>query len=89
MGADARKRDQVVEPQHAETGSALQQEVQQVGRRERIVERSVRGPVVEPKSRRQRSEAAVGHLVADQTPGKRQGVDDCVDDLGIAAACEG
>ena len=79
---------EVVEAQHAEPGSALEQEVQQVGRCERIVEGAVRRPVVETKSRSQGAEAAIGHLVADQPPGQRQGVDDWVDDLGIAAASE-
>ena len=89
MGADAGKRDQIVEAEHAEAGGALEQEVQQVGRGQRVVERAVRGPVVEAEARCQCAETAVGYLVADQSPCQRQGVDDGVGDLGIAAASQG
>ena len=50
MGADLRQGDEVVEAEHAEAGGALEQQVQQVGGGQRVVEGAVRGPVVEPEA---------------------------------------
>ena len=66
MGADAGEADQVVEAQHAEPGGTLEQEVQEVGGGQRVVEGAVRWPVVEAEARCQCAETAVGHLVADR-----------------------
>ena len=48
---DAGQREQVVEPEHAEGGGPLEQEVEQVGGGERVVERAVRRLVREAEAR--------------------------------------
>jgi hypothetical protein len=52
--------------------------VQQIGRGQRVVERAVARPVVEPQVTGERAEPAVGHLVAHQATRQRDGVDDRV-----------
>ncbi len=89
VGADAGEGDQVVEPQYAEPGGTFEQEVQKVGGGQGIVEGAVRRSMIEAKARCQRAESAIRHLVADQSPGQRQGVDDGIRDLGIATPAQG
>ena len=66
---------EIVEPEHAEPGGALEEEVEEIGRGERVVERPVGRAVVEAEPARQRAETAVGHLVAHEPAGERRGVD--------------
>ena len=44
------ERDEVVEPEHAEPGGSLEQQVEQVGRREGVIERTMGRRVVESES---------------------------------------
>ncbi len=68
--------DEIVEPEHAEPGGTLDQQVEQIGGGERVVERTMARPMVESEPRRQRAELAVGHFVAHQPSGECDGVDD-------------
>jgi hypothetical protein len=52
--------------------------MQQIAGREGIVERSVAGQVIETQTRGQRAETQIRHLIANQSPGKRIGVDGLV-----------
>ena len=75
VAGDGGQGHQVVEPGHAQPGRPLQQDVEQVGGGQRVVEGAVAGPVVEAEATRQRAQLAVGHLVAHQAPGQGAGVD--------------
>src|SRR4029079_8407055 len=67
---------------------SFEEEVQQVCGGQRVVERPVRGAVVEAEASGQRSEATRRYLVAYQATGEWERVDDRVGDLRIAAANE-
>ena len=82
------ERHEVVEPEHAEAGGPLEQQVEEVGRGERVVERAVGRAVVEAEPARQRAEAAVGDLVAHEPAGERRRVDDGRGDRRSAVALE-
>ena len=69
------ERDEVVEAEHAEARRPLDEQVEQVGGRERVVECSVARLVVETESRGERAEAAVGDLVANEATRQRDRVD--------------
>ncbi len=69
------ERREVVEPEHAEPGRPFDEQVQQIGGGEGVVERPVRGAMIEAEARRQRAEPAVGHLVTHEAPGEGDGVD--------------
>ena len=86
MAAHLGQQHQIVEAQHAEAGGALEQQVQQVGGGERVVERAVVGPMIEPKATGQRAQAAIRHLVAHQPTSEWQRVDDGVAKGGPVAA---
>ena len=66
------QREQVVEGEHAERRGPLEQQVEQVGGGEGVVEGAVAGAVVEAEAVGQRAELAVGDLVADQAAGQRR-----------------
>ena len=76
MPGEFREHHEVVEADDAEAGRTFDQEMEQVGGGERIVERAMTGPMVETEARRQRAEFAVGHLVTHEASGERDGVDD-------------
>lgn len=78
MRAEFGQGHEVVESENAESGRAFDQQVQQISGGQDIVEGSVTGLVGEAKMRRQRAEFAIGDLVADQTSGQWNGVDDFV-----------
>ena len=69
---------EVVEAEDAEAAGPLEQHVQQVARGESVIEGTVGGAMAEAQARRQRSQPAVGHLVADEPAGERAGVDELV-----------
>ena len=83
------QRRQVVDAEHPEPRRPLDQQVQQVGGGEGVVERPVRRLVVQAEPRRQRAEAAVGHLVAHQPPGQRDRIDAHGVEARVAGALEG
>ena len=82
------QRREVVEAEHAEPGGPLDEQVQQVGRGQGVVERAVGRAVVEAEPRRQRAEPAVGHLVAHQAAGQGDGVDVHRVEARVAGALE-
>ena len=75
MRVDAGEREQVVEAEHAVGSGPLEQQVQQVGGGERVVEGAVGRLVREPEATRERAEPAVRHLVAHEPAGQRARVD--------------
>ena len=83
------EHEQVVQPEHAPRGRPLQQQVEQIGRGQGVVEGAVRRLVVEPEAVGQGAEAAVGHLVAHEAAGQRGRVDGRVGQAGPAVAPEG
>ena len=88
MCAHRRKCHQVVESQNPKPGRTLEQQVQQFGGGECIVECTVRGTVRQTEALRQRAESTIGHFVAHQSSGERQGVDDGVAERLASAATE-
>ena len=82
------ERHEVVESEHAEAGGALEQQVEEVGGGERVVERPVGRAVVESEPAGERAEAAVGHLVAHEPAGERGRVDHGRRDRRSAVAFE-
>ena len=76
MPGEFREHHEVVEADDAEAGRTFDQEMEQVGGGERIVERAMTGSMVETEARRERAEFAVGHLVTHEASGERDGVDD-------------
>ncbi len=81
--------EQVVDAEHTEAGRTFDQQVQQVGGGERIVEGAMSGLVVEPESVGERGQPVVGHLVAQQPTGEGGGVDDGGAVVGALVAGEG
>ena len=69
VGLHAGEGEQVVEAEHAERGRPLEQQVEEVGGGQRVVEGPVGGPVVEPEPAGERAEPAVRHLVAHAAGG--------------------
>ena len=69
--------EEVVEAGDAEGRGPLEQQVEQVGGGQGVVEGAVGRPVVEPEPVGEGAEPAVGHLVADEAPGQGAGVDRC------------
>jgi hypothetical protein len=76
MPGHGRERQEVVQLGDAQRGGLLEQQVQQVGRGQDVVEGPVRRPVGEGEPGSQRAQPAVGHVVVQQqAPGQRHGVD--------------
>ena len=67
--------EEVVQPEHAPARRPLEQQVEQIGRGQRVLQRPVGRAVVEPEAVGQGAQAAVRHLVAHEPPGQRRGVD--------------
>ena len=83
------ERHEVVESEHAEAGGTLEQQVEEVGRGERVVEGPVGRTVVETEPAGKRSEAAVGNLVTHEPAGECRRVDHGGGDRRSAVAFEG
>ena len=75
MPGELGEHDEIVDTHDPEPRRPLDQQVEQVGGRECVVEGAMRGLVVEPEAIGERAEPAVGDLVAEQSPGERGGVD--------------
>ena len=75
MAGELGERHEVVEAEDAEARRPLDEQVEEVGGRERIVECSVARLVVETESGGERAEATVGDLVANEATRERDGVD--------------
>ncbi len=67
--------EEVVEPGDAEPAGPFEQDVQQIGRGQGVVEGPMVGPVVEAQPGGERAETAVGHLVAHEPAGQSARVD--------------
>ncbi len=80
--------DEVVEAEHAEPRRPLDEEVQEVGGGEGVVERAVGRAVVEAQARRQGAQPAVRHLVAHEPAGEGGRVDPRRGDRRVALALE-
>ena len=89
VGVHAGQGQQVVEAEDAEGRRPLEQQVEEVGRGEGVVEGAVGGLVVEPQPRRQGAEAAVRDLVAQEAPGEGAGVDERPPQARPGGAVEG
>ena len=80
---------QVVEAQNTERRGSFEEEVQEVRGGERVVEGPVARAMGEPEAVGERAETAVGHLVTDEAPGERGGVDDVVGEPRPLGSFEG
>ena len=83
------ERHEIVEAEHPEAGCPLDEQVEEVGGGERVVERSMAGLMIEPQARGERAELAVRNLVAQQAPGQRHGVDHGAGERRSAVALAG
>ena len=88
------QRDEIVEAEDTEARRPLDQQVEQVGGRERVVEGTMARSVVEAEAGRECSQTAIRHLVTNQPPCERDGVDDgavggCADRRPIVALTGG
>jgi hypothetical protein len=86
VAAQLRQHQQIVEAGHAEAARALDQQVQEIGGGERVVECAMRRLMVEAQSRRERAELAIGNLVAHETARERTRVECAVDQPRSAGA---
>lgn len=89
MTADLWQQLQVIESEDTKVGGALEEHVQQIGGRKSIIECTVAWLMIESEATGQCRQAAVGYLVADQSSGKCQGVDDDVCQVRTSGAGEG
>src|SRR5258706_13620785 len=88
MRVELRQRQQVVEAENAPGRGPLEQNMQEVARGQRVVERAVTRLMVEAQARRERAEATVGHLVSDQAAGEGARIDERVGEARPAGALE-
>ena len=75
MARERRQGSEVIEPCDAPSSRPFEEEVEQVGGGEGVIEGAMRRPVVEPQARGERGQAAVGHLVTNEAASQRRGVD--------------
>ncbi len=89
MSGDGREREQVVESAHTPRRRPFDQDVEQVHRRERIVERPMGRGVGKPEPLRQLAEPEPRHLVGQEPTGEGERVETGVAEHRVAPAASG